>query len=72
MPVISFNISGKGSEEVAAYLSANDIATRGGLHCAPLAHKSNGTLDTGTVRVSTSVFNTEKDIEKFINIIKKI
>lgn len=72
VPVISFNISGKGSEEVAAYLSANDIATRGGLHCAPLAHKSNGTLDTGTVRVSTSVFNTEKDIEKFINIIKKI
>ena len=28
------------------------IALRAGLHCAPLAHRSAGTLDTGTVRVS--------------------
>ena len=28
------------------------IALRAGLHCAPLAHKSAGTLETGTVRVS--------------------
>ena len=28
------------------------IALRAGLHCAPLAHKSAGTLRTGTVRVS--------------------
>jgi len=25
---------------------------RAGLHCAPLAHESAGTLDTGTVRIS--------------------
>ena len=29
-----------------------DVALRAGLHCAPLAHRSAGTLDTGTVRVS--------------------
>ena len=28
------------------------IALRAGLHCAPLAHRSAGTLDTGTVRAS--------------------
>ena len=28
------------------------IAVRAGLHCAPLAHESAGTLETGTVRVS--------------------
>ena len=28
------------------------IALRAGLHCAPLAHRSAGTLDTGTIRVS--------------------
>ena len=28
------------------------IALRAGLHCAPLAHRSAGTLDTGTVRIS--------------------
>lgn len=39
-------------EEVAGRLAAEKIAVRAGLHCAPLAHKSAGTLNTGTVRVS--------------------
>lgn len=39
-------------ETAAQRLAEADIAVRAGLHCAPLAHKSAGTLDTGTVRVS--------------------
>lgn len=39
-------------EEAAAYFAAHGIALRSGLHCAPLAHESAGTLDTGTVRLS--------------------
>ena len=39
-------------EEVAEYLSKQSIAVRAGLHCAPLAHESAKTLQTGTVRVS--------------------
>lgn len=39
-------------EDFAAALSKHGIAVRAGLHCAPLAHKSAGTLQTGTVRVS--------------------
>ena len=39
-------------EELAARLAKRGIAVRAGLHCAPLAHKSAGTLETGTVRVS--------------------
>jgi len=39
-------------EEAAKILSDNGIAVRAGLHCAPLAHESAGTLQTGTVRVS--------------------
>ena len=39
-------------EEVAQRLSQAGIAVRAGLHCAPLAHESAGTLKTGTVRVS--------------------
>ena len=39
-------------EEIAAYLGEQGIAVRAGLHCAPLAHESAGTLNTGTVRVS--------------------
>ena len=39
-------------EEVAAGLAQRGIAVRAGLHCAPLAHESAGTLESGTVRVS--------------------
>ena len=39
-------------EEVAQGLAQRGIGVRAGLHCAPLAHESAGTLDTGTVRVS--------------------
>lgn len=39
-------------EEIAEFLGNRGIAVRAGLHCAPLAHESAGTLDRGTVRVS--------------------
>ena len=39
-------------EEIAEYLGKQGIAVRAGLHCAPLAHESAGTLNSGTVRVS--------------------
>ena len=40
------------AEMVAERLGRQGIAVRAGLHCAPLAHESAGTLKTGTVRVS--------------------
>ena len=39
-------------EDLAQYLAKRQIAVRAGLHCAPLAHESAGTSDTGTVRIS--------------------
>ena len=39
-------------EELADALGKKSIAVRAGLHCAPLAHESAGTLETGTVRIS--------------------
>lgn len=39
-------------EEAAQRLGRMGIALRAGLHCAPLAHESAGTLHTGTVRIS--------------------
>ena len=49
-------------ETLAARLASEGICVRAGLHCAPLAHKSAGTLETGTVRFSLSAFNTEREI----------
>ncbi len=39
-------------EEAADLLGKRGIAVRAGLHCAPIAHESAGTIETGTVRVS--------------------
>jgi selenocysteine lyase/cysteine desulfurase len=39
-------------EEMAEQLGRRGVAVRAGLHCAPLAHESAGTLESGTVRVS--------------------
>ncbi len=49
-----------------------DIATRTGLHCAPLAHQSIASYNTGTVRVSFSYFNTIKEVDALINALKEL
>lgn len=53
--IVSFAHESISSEEVAGFLSDQfDIATRGGLHCAPLVHKALGTSPAGLVRASFS------------------
>ena len=39
-------------EDYAHTMAQHGIALRAGFHCAPLAHESAGTLESGTVRVS--------------------
>lgn len=48
---VSF-LPGMDCQEAAQKLARQGIAVRAGLHCAPLAHESAGTLESGTVRVS--------------------
>ena len=48
---VSF-LPGCDCEEAARHLAEQGIAVRAGLHCAPYAHESAGTLETGTVRIS--------------------
>lgn len=69
--VVSFRSIKTGSEILGEKLALHDIAVRAGLHCAPLAHETVGTLDEGTVRVSFSVFNTREEIDCFIAALKK-
>ena len=72
-PVLSFNIDGMDSEQVAEILSRQyGIAVRAGLHCAPLAHETYGTEESGTVRVVPSVFTQPRQIQLFSEIVKKI
>ena len=51
-------------EELAARLSERGVCVRAGLHCAPLAHESAGTLESGTLRMSFSPFSSVQEIEK--------
>ena len=72
VPVLSFNLRDRDSADVASTLNAGGIAVRAGLHCAPYAHKRLGTIKQGTVRVSPSVYNSQRDIELFLESVEKI
>lgn len=71
-PVISFNFDDMNSEEGAGLLSEKGIYMRGGLHCAPLAHKKIGTINGGTIRFSPSVFTTPREVDMLIYHLKTI
>ena len=70
--VLSFRIPGRDAEAVGEALAERGIAVRAGLHCAPLAHRTAGTLDTGTVRVSFSTFNTLREADTLVQAVEDI
>lgn len=59
-------------EEAAAFLAKQGIAVRAGLHCAPYAHESAGTLETGTVRVSFGYDASDSQTDAFLRAASKI
>lgn len=59
-------------EEFAEALAARGIAVRAGLHCAPTAHESAGTLDSGTVRVSFGADASDRQTDVFLNAVKAL
>lgn len=70
--VLSFTVRGMDCEMVGERLGEAGVAVRCGLHCAPLAHQSAGTFETGTVRASFSAFNTPLEVERFVHIMERI
>ncbi len=70
--VLSFRVRGRDCEEVGDVLGSRGVALRAGLHCAPLAHETAGTLETGTLRASVSAFNTGREIERFLLAVREI
>lgn len=70
--IVSFNYKGLSSEETEGILSSHKISVRSGIHCAPLHHKAMHTENRGMVRVSLSIFNTDDEIRKFLEIIREI
>jgi len=72
--VFSVRIEGYEPSELAAILESRfGLLTRPGLHCAPWAHDSIGTLDKGgTTRFSTGAFTTIAHIEKATQALRQI
>ena len=70
--VLSFNLDGREPEETADALAQRGFALRGGLHCAPYAHRTAGTLPNGTVRMSVSAFTSAANIDAFAHVLRSI
>jgi len=71
--VTAFNLDGYSSNQLAFKMQNEyDIQLRGGLHCAPLLHKFLGTDNQGMLRISPGYFNTEAEVNEFLNIIETL
>ena len=72
MAITSIVVPGHDGGALADALDAADIAVRAGLHCAPVAHRTAGTFETGTVRLSLSPFNTDAEIARTARVFHEI
>ncbi|HWR15397.1 MAG TPA: aminotransferase class V-fold PLP-dependent enzyme [Terriglobales bacterium] len=74
LSTITMNVEGLEAGDVGTMLDVDhNVATRTGLHCAPLVHEQLGTVPLhGGVRFSIGAFNTESDIDAAIEGVKQI
>jgi cysteine desulfurase family protein len=74
LSTVCMNVSGLEAGDVGVMLDVeHDIATRTGLHCAPLVHKQLGIeKQHGGVRFAIGPFNTEEHVDKAIEAVHEI
>ncbi len=71
--VVAFNIDEIDCGELSIQLDHKyGVVTRSGLHCTPLAHRTIGTFESGSCRLSPGYFNSGEDIEKVIQAVHEI
>lgn len=68
--IISFIIDGVSSFDIGMMLGQKNICVRVGKHCAEPLHKRFGFENS--VRVSLGIYNDKKDVDKFIDGLKKV
>jgi len=74
LSTITINVKGIEAGNVGIMLDVDhNIATRTGLHCAPLVHQQLGLVQIhGGVRFSIGVFNTKEEIDQAVTAVDKI
>jgi cysteine desulfurase family protein len=71
--VFAFNMEGYEPSELAHILDTKyGIMVRSGLHCAPLAHESIGTIETGAVRASIGYATKRDEIDALFTALKEL
>lgn len=70
--ILLYRNSKKTINELSSALNAQNICTRSGFHCSPLAHKALHTGNDGALRISLGYFNTTRDIDAAYHAIRDI
>ncbi|MRI31884.1 SufS family cysteine desulfurase [Endozoicomonas sp. OPT23] len=68
--VVSFLVEGFHNQDIGLLLDQQGVAVRTGHHCTMPLMEHLGL--PGTVRASFSIYNTEEDVERFVNALKKV
>lgn len=66
--IVAFNVEGIFSQDVAYYLNKYNICVRAGNHCAKILKNAIGV--TNSLRVSLYFYNTETEIDEFVELLK--
>ena len=69
--VLSVTVEGASCEQTAQALARAGVAVRAGLHCAPLAHRTAGTEESGTLRLSLSFYSTAHMVEQAAGLLRE-
>jgi cysteine desulfurase family protein len=70
---VSIGLKGLSPSEAGLMLDEEyGILCRVGLHCAPAAHRTMGTLPRGTIRFAPGVFTTQKDVQAVLNAVAQL
>lgn len=74
LSTVTINVDGFDAGDVGIILDVDfNIATRTGLHCAPLVHEQLGLVkDHGGTRFSIGAFNTEEHVDKAIEAVADV
>ena len=65
--IISFNVDGVFSQDVAYYLNKYKVCVRAGNHCAKILNQETGVLNS--LRISLYFYNTESDIDSLVELL---
>ena len=66
--IVAFNVDGIFSQDVAYFLNKYNICVRAGNHCAKILKNATGV--TNSLRVSLYFYNTEKEIDELVDLLK--